>query len=82
MQAYLASFFHLQWESYFEYRRTENPDLPINPETNLNEVRDKIPMRWLYPQNEINYNKQQMDIALQNQWNGVDNINNIMWIIK
>lgn len=82
MQTYLASFFHLQWESYFEYRRTGNPKLPINSETNLNEDRDKIPMRWLYPQNEINYNKQQMDIALQRQWNGVDNINNIMWIIK
>lgn len=82
MQTYLASFFHLQWDSYYEYRRTGNPKFPINPETNLNEVRDKIPMRWLYPQNEINYNKEQMDIALQRQWGGVDNINNIMWIIK
>ncbi|QIH36933.1 SusD/RagB family nutrient-binding outer membrane lipoprotein [Sphingobacterium sp. DR205] len=82
LQSYIASFFHLSWDSYFEYRRTGYPKLPINPETNLNEVKNKIPSRWLYPQSEINYNKKEMSIALDRQWGGVDNINNSMWILK
>lgn len=82
LQSYIASFFHLSWDSYFEYRRTGYPKLPINPETNLNSVKDKIPLRWLYPQAEINYNKAEMNAALERQWGGVDNVNNRMWILK
>jgi hypothetical protein len=81
-QSYFASFLHLQWDAYLEYRRTKYPEFPVNPETNQNDQTDKIPMRWLYPQGEINYNKEQMDIALQRQWSGIDNINNLMWILQ
>lgn len=82
MQAYLASYFHLAWDSYFEYRRTGYPQLPVNPETNLNDRKDRIPLRWLYPETEINYNKEQLLIALDRQWGGVDDSNNSMWILK
>ncbi len=82
MQAYLAGYFHLGIDSYFTYRRTGYPVFPINPNTNLNTQNDKIPMRWLYPESENNYNKEQLKIALNSQWNGVDDVNNIMWILK
>lgn len=39
-------------------------------------------MRWLYPDSENDYNKEQLKIALERQWNGVDDVNNIMWILK
>lgn len=42
LQAYLASFFHLAWDSYYDYRRTGSPALPINPETNMNEDRKSV----------------------------------------
>ncbi|MCD7936957.1 MAG: SusD/RagB family nutrient-binding outer membrane lipoprotein [Tannerellaceae bacterium] len=82
MQAYLASFFHLAWDSYFEYRRTGYPELPVNPETNLNDEKDKIPVRWMYPDRENNYNKEELEAALQRQWGGVEDVNRVMWLIK
>lgn len=82
LQSYLASYLHLAWNSYYDYRRTGYPELPINPETNLNDTKDKIPVRWLYPSDETNYNNEQLKKALDRQWNGVDNVNSIMWVIK
>ncbi|MCC8170920.1 MAG: SusD/RagB family nutrient-binding outer membrane lipoprotein [Parabacteroides sp.] len=82
MQAYLASYFHLAWDSYFEYRRTGYPVLPVNPDTNLNDRKDRIPVRWLYPEAEVNYNKEQLLIALERQWGGVDDSNQVMWVLK
>ena len=82
MQAYLASFFHLAWDSYFEYRRTGYPVLPVNPETNLNDKKDRIPVRWLYPEAETDYNKEQLSIALERQWGGVDETNEVMWVLR
>lgn len=82
MQSYLASYFHCSWDSYYEYRRTGYPEWPINPETNLNDDKTKIPVRWLYPESESNYNKEQLEKALQRQWGGVENVNKIMWVIN
>lgn len=82
MQTYLAGYFHMAYDAYFDYRRTGYPAFPINPDTNLNTQNDKIPMRWLYPDSENDYNKEQLKIALERQWNGVDDVNNIMWILK
>ncbi len=82
MQAFLASYFHLAWDSYYDYRRTGYPELPINPETNLNDDKYKIPVRWLYPESETNYNKEQLINAVNRQWGGSEDVNKIMWIIK
>ncbi|GBU07558.1 hypothetical protein AwDysgo_08890 [Bacteroidales bacterium] len=82
LQATLGSFLHLAWDSYYQYRRTAYPELPINPETNLNDMKDRIPVRWLYPEWETNYNREQVRIALERQWGGAEDINKIMWIIK
>ena len=82
MQTYLAGYFHMSYDAYYDFRRTGYPAFPINPDTNLNTQNDKIPMRWLYPDSENNYNREQLKIALQRQWNGVDDVNNIMWLLK
>lgn len=82
MQTYLAGYFHMATDAYYDYRRTGYPAYPINPDTNQNTENDKIPMRWLYPNSENNYNKEQLQEALQRQWGGVDNVNNIMWLLK
>lgn len=81
-QAYLASYFHLAGDSYYDYRRTGQPEYPINPETNLNDAKDKIPVRWLYPESESNYNGAQLKLALERQWGGVEDVNKTMWLIK
>ena len=82
MQSYIAGYFHMSTDAYFDYRRTGYPAYHINPNTNLNTEGDKIPMRWLYPSSENDYNNEQMNIALKRQWGGVDDVNNIMWILK
>jgi len=82
-QKYIAEFLQLPWQPYYDYRRTGFPILPINPETNLNfKEPTKIPVRWLYPDVEYNYNKEQVQKALNNQYEGVDEVNKLMWILK
>lgn len=82
MQTYLAGYFHMATDAYYDFRRTGYPAFPINPDTNLNTQGDKIPMRWLYPDSENNYNKEQLKVALERQWGGVDDVNNVMWLLK
>lgn len=82
MQSYLGSYFHLAWNSYFEQRRTGFPEWPINPDTNLNDQKDEMPVRWLYPRSETNYNGVSLLEAVNRQWNGVETINSVMWIIE
>lgn len=81
-QRYLASFLQHPYDPYYDYRRTGYPVLPINPETNQNPVHDKIPVRWMYPQSEYDYNKEHVEEAVQRQYGGVDDLNKEMWILQ
>lgn len=81
-QRYLASFFQHPYDAYYDYRRTGYPVLPINPETNMNTVKDKIPVRWMYPQIEYDYNMTNVEEAVQRQYGGVDDVNKPMWILQ
>lgn len=82
IQKYLASFLNGNLETWYDYRRTGYPEFPINPDTNLNEDKNSIPVRYLYPTSETNYNKEQLEIALERQWGGVESVNKMMWILK
>lgn len=83
MQRYLLNFMQDAQFSYFEYRRTTYPEFPINPATSLNENNvNGIPMRWMYPSSETNYNRENLIIALDRQYDGYDEINKIMWLLK
>lgn len=81
-QKYLMRFMQYPWDAYYEYRRTGYPTLPINPNTNLNEQIDRMPVRWMYPQSEYDVNTDNLNAALQSQYGGKDQTNDLMWIMK
>ncbi len=83
MQRYILNFLQDAEYSYFEYRRNSYPVFPINPSTSLNTNNlNGIPMRWLYPSSEATYNRESLDEALQRQYEGYDEINKLMWLLK
>ena len=81
-QRYLASFMQHPYDVYYDYRRTGYPVLPINPATNRNTMNDRLPMRWMYPKSESDYNLEHQNEALERQFGGVDDINKLMWILQ
>ncbi|SEN43174.1 Starch-binding associating with outer membrane [bacterium A37T11] len=80
-QKYFMRFMQNPYEAYYEYRRTGYPNWPVDPATNLNEVKDKIPVRWMYPLNEYTRNGDNVNEAVQRQYNGQDTPNELMWIL-
>lgn len=82
-QKYLASFLQGRINPYYDYRRTGYPKWKINPASSLNaDDPTKIPSRWRYPASEYNYNGENLDAALARQYEGKDEINQLMWILK
>lgn len=82
-QKYLASYLQSEFATYYDYRRTGYPAWKINPASSLNsEAPSKIPVRWKYPSSEFNYNTENVDEAVKRQFGGVDDINQLMWILK
>ncbi|MDL2282786.1 SusD/RagB family nutrient-binding outer membrane lipoprotein, partial [Parabacteroides sp. OttesenSCG-928-G06] len=81
-QKYLTYYMQHPYDAYFEYRRTGYPELPINPATNRNTEKDKMPVRWMYPTWEFDYNKENLEEAVNRQYGGVDDNNKIMWILQ
>jgi hypothetical protein len=83
MQRYLMNFMQNSESTYFEYRRTKYPVFPINPSTSLNENnKEGVPMRYLYPGSETNFNRENLIEALDRQYEGFDEINKVMWVLK
>lgn len=82
IQRYLASFLHCPWDTYYDHRRTGYPLLPMNEETNENEVSTQLPKRWMYPQSELDYNGDNVKEAIQRQFGGEDDHNSLMWILQ
>ena len=78
----VASFLQHPYDAYYDYRRTGYPVLPINPNTNLNTEKNKIPTRWMYPEAEFSYNPDNANEAVQRQYNGSDDVNKLMWILQ
>jgi hypothetical protein len=78
-QKYVALFQNSGFLAFFEQRRTGVPVFSVG-EGNLNNGR--IPKRWMYPVRERQYNEENLKAALQAQFNGSDDINNVMWLIK
>lgn len=83
MQRYILNFMQDAESSFYEYRRNKYPEFPINPSTSLNENnKNGIPMRWLYPGSETNYNRENLIDALDRQYEGYDEVNKLMWLLK
>lgn len=82
-QKYLAGFLHnVDFNAWFENRRTGYPVFVLNSSTNLNTPTTSFPKRWLYPQAELDFNGENVAEAIQRQFNGNDNVNQEMWILK
>lgn len=82
-QKYMAGLFHNRFQAWFEFRRTGYPEFILNPNSNMNPTDNtKFPTRWQYPQNELDYNTENVREAVQRQYNGSDDFNGIMWILQ
>ena len=81
-QRYFLGFMQDGWNTYFEYRRNGHPLLPINEQTNLNSMSDRLPVRWLYPLDELSYNRENTEEAINIQFGGNDDVNELMWILQ
>lgn len=81
-QKYISSLFQLSSNPYYDYRRTGLPILPIDPNTNLNEVKNQLPLRWMYPEEEYSQNRANIEEAIKKQFDGNDTPNGVMWILK
>ena len=78
-QKYISFFMNSGWEAFYEQRRTGIPNFNVGPGT-LNG--GKIPKRWMYPQNEFSLNAENVKAAIQRQFGGVDDTNQLMWILQ
>lgn len=83
LQKYIASYLqHPDNESFYDNRRTGYPVLPINPKSNLNTDPTKLPVRWMYPQAELDYNRENVQAAIDSQYKGNDDFDMLMWILQ
>ncbi|HRZ98363.1 MAG TPA: SusD/RagB family nutrient-binding outer membrane lipoprotein, partial [Paludibacter sp.] len=83
MQRYILNFMQDATHAYYEFRRTAYPVFPLNPATNLNQNNvNGFPMRWLYPGSETNTNRENLIKALDSQYQGYDEVNKVMWLLK
>lgn len=81
-QKYILTFLQTPYNAFFEYRRTGIPSLPINPKSNRNIPSDKMPLRWMYPSEELDYNMDNVSKAITDQYGGSDDYMGVMWILK
>lgn len=82
-QRYLFNYMLDGSFAYYEFRRNKYPLFPLDPSTNLNADNvNGFPMRWTYPLGESQSNKENLVIALDRQYQGFDEVNKLMWILK
>ena len=82
-QRYISMFLQEPWGSLWQMRRINVPYIPVNPATNENrDDKNKLPVRWMYPDSEYNYNSENVNEAVQRQFGGNDSADGVMWILK
>lgn len=82
-QKYIAGFFqNSDFNAWYENRRTGYPVFTLNANTNLNTPASAFPLRWMYPQKELDYNAKNVTSALADQYNGNDDPGGVMWLLK
>ncbi|WP_242204265.1 SusD/RagB family nutrient-binding outer membrane lipoprotein [Aestuariivivens insulae] len=78
-QMYIAFFENSGWESFFLNRRTGVPAYKFSGENLV----DKLPLRWAYPQSENDNNYDNYRAALISQFGAeVDDRDQIIWELK
>ncbi|MFT4094850.1 MAG: SusD/RagB family nutrient-binding outer membrane lipoprotein [Niabella sp.] len=82
-QKYMAGFLQgADFNAWYEFRRTGYPAFKLNANTNLNTPNTQFPVRWKYPQDELDYNSDNYNSAIQSQYDGNDDVNEVMWLLK
>ena len=82
-QKYMAGFLQgADYNAWFENRRTGYPTFVLNSSTNLNTPTTQFPVRWMYPQVELDNNGVNVKAAIDRQYGGNDDVNQQMWILK
>ncbi|MDR7129247.1 hypothetical protein J2X69_001582 [Algoriphagus sp. 4150] len=78
-EKYISLFMNTGWEAFYNQRRTGIPAFSLS-----NQIVNPggVPKRWMYPQNEIQLNLNNMNEALQRQFAGNDDINAEMWLLN
>lgn len=79
-QKHIASFMQPGWNAFYEQRRTGFPIFDVSGGAVLNDGR--IPKRWMYPESELNTNRENVENAINRQFPEGDNINGLMWLLK
>jgi hypothetical protein len=79
IQKHIALFMNSYWEAFFEQRRTGIPTLSVGPGTYNDQ---KVPKRWIYPQSEYDYNNANVTAAIERQFGGNDDVNEVMWLLQ
>jgi hypothetical protein len=80
-QKYVAFFSNSGYEAFYNQRRTGVPVFAQGG-AGIGTPNNQIPVRWLYPQDEITYNSDNNKAAVASQYGGTDNVNAKMWLIK
>ena len=78
-QKYIAYFLNSGWEAFYNQRRTGIPGFSVGPATQNG---GQVPKRWMYPQSELDYNYENVSAAINRQYEGNDNVNGVMWLLK
>ena len=79
MQKYISYYLNSGWEPFYNQRRTGIPVFVVGPSTQNG---GQIPKRWMYPQDELDNNFENLKEAVDRQYEGNDNINGEMWMLK
>jgi hypothetical protein len=78
-QKYVALFRHSGLEAYYQFRRTGVPQFTTGPGTGNS---GRIALRFQYSSNEKTANTTNYNAALDAQYEGNDDINGTMWLLK
>jgi hypothetical protein len=79
-QKYLNFFLNGGWEAFYNHLRTGFPEFSVDGGGVLNN--GQVPKRWMYPQDELQLNTENVQAAIQRQFPEGDNINGEMWLLK
>jgi hypothetical protein len=80
MQKYICFYLNSQYEAWYNLRRTGLPVVKLDGGGVQNG--GKLPLRFMYPQSEINTNNSNLSSAISRQYPSGDNINGTMWILQ
>jgi hypothetical protein len=79
-QKYISFFMNAGWEAFYNQRRTGFPEFTVDGGGVLNN--EQIPKRWMYPQDEFQFNQENIQQAISRQFPGGDDINAEMWLLQ